>query len=70
MSNHHKISNSTSIEHIDYHEPYTLEIKFISGTTYHYSNCPKDYYEQLKTAVSAGKYFQANILNKFAHKKV
>jgi len=62
MSNHHKIANSSSIEHIDYHDDInTLEIKFISGTTYHYPNCSKHHYEALKQAESAGKYFQQNI---------
>jgi hypothetical protein len=70
MSNHHKIPNSTSIEHINYHAPDTLEIKFVSGTTYHYPGCSKEHYEGLKKADSAGRYFHNQINGKFSHKRV
>ena len=62
MTNHHKIKDSTSIEHIDYHDAKdTLEIKFVSGATYHYLNCDKSHYHNLKKAESAGRYFQTSI---------
>lgn len=60
-TNHHKIKDSTSIEHIDYHEPDTLEIKFCSGSTYNYPGCDKIHYHALKEAASAGKYFHQNL---------
>lgn len=61
-TNHHKIKDSTSIEHIDYHDKDdTLEIRFCSGATYHYPGCSKDHYHALKEAVSAGKYFYQNL---------
>ena len=68
MSNPHKL-NSTSIEHIDFHEPSTLEIKFHSGAIYHYKDCPKDHFEALKVAKSAGGYFRTRILNRYHHEK-
>lgn len=69
MSNHHKLKSS-SIEHIDYHDKDdTLEIKFTSGATYHYKDCPKAHYDALKECDSAGKYFRANILNQYDHER-
>lgn len=71
MSNHHKIENSSSITHIDYHDAKdTLEICFASGGTYHYPNCPKHEYDALKAAASAGKHFHAVIRNKYKGIKV
>lgn len=58
----HKLK-STSLEHVDWHEPATMEIKFISGATYHYPNCDKVHYENLKKVASAGGYFQKAVRN-------
>ena len=69
MSNHHKITNSSSIEHIDYYDDKdTLEIKFSSGSTYHYPNCHKQHYTNLKNAESAGRYFHSSIRD--AHRAI
>jgi len=57
----HIIKNSSSIEHVDWHKPDTLEIKFVSGSTYHYPGCNKIHYDNLKKAASAGQYFQKSI---------
>ncbi len=70
MSNHHKCK-STSIEHIDYHsDKDTLEIKFTSGLTYHYTNCPIEHYHELKKADSAGSYFAKYVRNHYDGHKV
>lgn len=62
MSNKHKFANSTSIEHVDYHDDKsTMEIKFTSGVTYHYPNCNKAHYDGLKAASSPGGYFHSHI---------
>lgn len=60
--NLHKFENSSSIDTIDYHDDKdTLEIKFTSGSTYHYPDCPKVHYDNLKKAASAGSYFHQRI---------
>ena len=64
----HKLQ-STSIEHIDFHEPHTLEIKFTSGATYHYFDCEKKHFDNLKESKSAGSYFRHSVLNKYRHEK-
>lgn len=62
MSNLHKFSKSSSIEHCDYlDDKNTLEIKFTSGAIYHYPNCPKTEYDALKAAASPGLYFHKNV---------
>ena len=63
----HKLKSS-SIEHIDHFKD-TLEIKFASGALYHYKDCPKEHYEALKEADSAGQYFRQNILGKYDHER-
>lgn len=70
MSNQHHFKNSTSVKFCDYDdEKNTLIIKFASGATYHYPDCDKDHYHNLKAAKSAGQYFQANIRALKAHRK-
>ncbi len=62
MSNKHRFKDSSSLAHCDYHENTgTLEIAFTSGSVYHYPDCPKHEYENLKKAESAGKHFHGNI---------
>ena len=71
MSENHIKLKSSSIEHIDYHVANdTLEIKFTSGATYHYPNCPVMHHEGLRNADSAGAYFQKNIRTRFKGVKV
>ena len=56
-ANFHKL-DSSSIEHVDYHDDKDiLEIKFTNGAIYHYPECDKKHYEALKIASSAGQYF-------------
>ncbi len=63
---HHKFKSSSSIEHIDYHpEKEVLEIKFATGSTYHYPGCPIENYHALKDCDSAGNYFAQNIRYKY-----
>lgn len=69
--NHHKITNSSSIAHIDYHEDKSiLEICFTNGGTYRYSDCPKSVYETLKTADSAGRHFLKHIKDNYKGTKL
>lgn len=65
MSNKHKFSNSSSIEHCDYFDDTsTMELKFTSGQVYHYPDCPKEHFEALKKAESPGKHFHTAIRSK------
>lgn len=60
-SNLHKFDNSSSIEHVDYHDGESkMTIKFSSGASYEYPNCDKAHYEALKQAASVGKHFHQN----------
>ena len=62
MSNKHKFEGSSSLAHCDYHDDnQTLEIGFTSGACYHYPDCPKQEYEKLKQAESAGKHFHQHL---------
>lgn len=71
MSNKHEFKNSSSISHIDYDDNAgCMEIKFSSGATHRYEDCPKDHYHAMKTAESAGKYFHANIRGKFENSRI
>ena len=62
---------SSNIKSIAYNEEQrVLEIEFVRGGIYAYSNVPKDVYESLKNAPSTGKYFIKYIKEIFACKRV
>jgi Zn-dependent M32 family carboxypeptidase len=70
---------SSNIEQIGYEEKYKitlnkevsrLRIVFTSGGIYDYYNIPKEVYEEFLNAKSIGKYFWANIKNKYDYEKV
>jgi len=46
-----------------------LRVVFNSGYTYDYYKVPKEIYESLLEAESAGMYFHKNIKNKYAYEK-
>lgn len=47
-----------------------LEVEFISGAVYAYSNVPPNVYEELMAASSHGSYFSSHIRNSFSFRKV
>jgi hypothetical protein len=60
----HHFTDSTSIEYCSYDDKENvLTIKFVNGKQYSYSDVPKDKFDELKQAKSAGKYFQTKIRN-------
>lgn len=61
--NHHSFGDkSTSIKACDYYDnTSTMVIHFTSGQVYHYPDCPKEEYHNLKAAESIGKYFHSNV---------
>ncbi len=54
------------------HDPdnQTLEIEFNSGAVYQYASVPPDEYDGLFNADSKGKYFNANIKNRYSFIKL
>lgn len=65
MSNKHKFTGSSSIEHCDFFDDTgTMEIRFTSGQVYHYPDCHRDHYEALKKAESPGRHFHQFIRSK------
>lgn len=59
---------SSNISAVGY-ENGTLAVKFSSGTVYHYSDVPANVYAELLAAESIGRYFAANIRNKYSSHK-
>ena len=47
-----------------------LEIEFNSGAVYQYANVPISEYEGLMNADSKGKYFHANIKDRYSFEKL
>ncbi|MCG6117265.1 MAG: KTSC domain-containing protein [Aquimonas sp.] len=47
-----------------------LEIEFIRGAVYQYSNVPLGIYEGIMMSDSKGKYFHANIKNAYSYMKL
>ena len=62
----HDFTNSTSLRYADYDEAEkVLTVCFASGKEYMYEDVPKDIYQNLIDANSAGKYFQSVIKPKY-----
>ncbi|MEO5645346.1 MAG: KTSC domain-containing protein [Bacteroidia bacterium] len=61
---------STSIKSIGYDPArLVLEVEFLTGTVYQYSNVPESVYAGFITAESKGRYFDYFIRERFAIKK-
>ena len=57
---------SSMINDVDYDaENKTLSVTFSNGRTYRYENVPEDEYANLLGASSVGKYFIANIRDRY-----
>lgn len=52
------------------HENDELYVKFTSGSTYRYKGVSKELFESLKSSESKGKFFGANIKNKFEYERL
>lgn len=63
--------SSSNLSSIGYDaDTQTLEIEFQHGGVYQYPGVPESEYEGLMHADSQGKYFHANIKNKYPHIKL
>lgn len=66
----HPIS-STNIASVGYEsESETLEIEFLTGSTYQYFDVPQQVFEGLKTASSPGQYFAQHVKGVFRYSKI
>ena len=62
---------STDIRAIGYDtDNQILEIEFNSGSVYDYANVPQGEYDGIMSADSKGKYFHANIKNRYSFVKL
>ena len=62
---------STDIRAIGYDaDSQTLEIEFNSGGVYRYSGVPSGEHDGIMAAASHGKYFHANIKNRYPFEKL
>lgn len=62
---------SSNIVSVGYdHATSTLEVEFVGGAVYQYSQVPAETYVGLTQAESAGAYFAAEIKGKFEYRKV
>jgi len=58
---------SSALAHIAYtREAHELDIRFVNGRTYRYSNVPPEVYERLATASSKGAFYNTEIRDRFA----
>lgn len=67
---HQHVSSST-IESVA-HDPDTLklEVKFKTGSTYHYHDVPADLHADMMASPSVGKFLNSEIKGKFDHSQV
>lgn len=63
--------SSSNIQSIGYHaDSSTLEIEFIKGSVYQYFGVPQGEHEALMHSDSKGKYFNANIKDRYSCAKL
>lgn len=66
----HHATRSSMISEVEYDEENKLlRLKFTKGGWYEYKDVPKEVYLELIGADSIGKYFLANIKNKYETEK-
>ena len=71
MSIAHTVTRSTMISEIEYNEDEKLlRLKFAKGGWYEYKDVPKEVYSDLLASDSIGKYFLANIKNRYETAKL
>ena len=63
--------DSSNIRSIGYDfDTQILEIEFLSGGIYRYSNVPSNIHDELMAADSKGRYFAANIKEQYTTEKI
>lgn len=62
---------SSNLKAVGYDEATkTLEVEFKNGSTYQYDDVPQAEYEAMMDAESVGRYFLANIKDRYTTRKV
>ena len=61
--------SSSNIRSIGWEDD-VLEVEFLTGTVYQYTEVPHDVYEEFVTATSVGKFFHVNIKGMYQYTKV
>lgn len=62
----HDFTNSSSLSYAEYDTvDKVLTVMFTSGKPYRYADVPKEVYQELTEAKSAGKFFQAYIKGRY-----
>lgn len=61
-------SNLDEVKYIDKQQ--ILQVRFLSGSVYQYSQVPKEVYQELLAATSHGSYFYWNIRDNYRYKKI
>ena len=65
------IVSSSNIGAIGYEaETHTLEVEFLNGSIYQYAGVSVEEYEAMMNADSKGKYFNANVKNRYPFTKL
>lgn len=59
---------SSNVSHIGYSaKEAILQVEFIGGSRYRYSDVPAEVFEEFRSAESAGKYFHKKIKGRYSH---
>lgn len=62
---------STEIEWIGYERKnHMLQVEFIEGQVYQYSNVPESVFHEFLNAPSHGRFFEQNIKSRYSYRKV
>lgn len=64
------IENSSNIAAISYTDVEAMLVKFKNGGEYLYKKVPKEIYETITKAQSAGKYLNTAVIGKFEYEKL
>lgn len=65
-----EIKNSSNIAAISYTDVGAMIVKFKNGGEYLYKKVPKEIYETMTKAQSAGKYLNTAVIGKFEYEKL
>jgi hypothetical protein len=66
-----QVVNSSSLRSIGYDgSTRTLEVQFATGNVYQYHQVPNEVWLELKRAASIGRFFQANVRDRYETSRV
>jgi len=63
--------SSSNVASIGYDaDAQVLEVEFVNGGVYQYTNVPREAFDELQSAASKGSYFSQNIKNRYPYTRV